>query len=467
MTNLFPQSRFLRPALNSAKLSLIAVMLSTSSLAACQTLPQQQGQAYQNANSHLVRAANFLGQDLMSSQYHRVEPMAVNNGTTNIYTITTPHHNYTAYGSAQARQRIAEIAATAHLREIPTVHAAAKSFKDRTTNLVTTPLRAIRGGKARYADAQANQTNNMGGALKSVSTGFGSVASKLGHGVKEIGVTGARIVTGVGGTQCSGLGCAQKAGEDVWSGFNSLVGKHAAAKRIHARLGTDPYTDNKVLRRQVSRLAYAESYVGTGYKFGVSGAGIPVVSPVATGVGYYNNTEFVAGYEDAHKVRKREKQQMVAWGLDKKTVQKLYKSQTLTHKNRTQFFNIMSRTGNLGQKTKMLNQLVQSGTRYDSESALAVFDYLAHLDSAGKVSAYADTPMNIAVLGGKTLVLPIYGDHVRWNGPVAQITQALSTMNKADPSITAAQIHVLGKVAPSLRSNAQKLGVQVQEITKQ
>ena len=85
-----------------------------------------------------------------------------------------------------------------------------------------------------------------------------------GTALKSLAATAWRITTSAAGTKCQGFGgCTSKAGRDIWSGFNSLAGKHNAAKEIHYTLGTDPYTDNQVLQRQVDRLAYADAYTST------------------------------------------------------------------------------------------------------------------------------------------------------------------------------------------------------------
>lgn len=456
-------------------------LISFLSLGACQTLPTHQGPHFgpaddavqhQEQNSAFehgkyVPAQDFLTPDLMRSSLHQVNTQAYNDGYANNYEITTPHHVYVVQGTRQAIDLIYEIDATERLRQTPTLAAAGKSFKDRTTNLVQTPYRAIAGGKARYADAQAAQDKSgVGRSLKSVSSGFGSVFAQLGNGMRELGTTGVRIVSSASGTKCSGFNCISKAGGDVWSGFNSLVGKHAAAKRMHQRIGTDPYSDNQVLQREVSRLAYAESYTGTGYKFGIGAAGIPVVSILAKGVGYYNNTEFVAQYEDAHKRRKAERKLLKNWGVDKEAITSLYRNPVFTHTTRTRLVMTLAKIGSQDMRVKLAEQASISTTRYIGESKLAVYEYLAKLDQGGTISGFVqNAPMAIAVRNNDTLILPFAVDYLQWTQEVAGPIQSFANLVGNPTPYRHAEIHIRGTASSLFKDNARKLGLSVVEIS--
>ncbi len=441
-------------------------------LSACQSLPRYQGQAigptttdsvvengYEQAG--YLDAQDFLGADWMQSELHTVDPRAYNDGYANSYKITTPKHVYVVQGTQTVKKRIREIAAIETLRHTPTISAATKAVKDKTINLVETPLRAIKGGRNRYNTAKSTDDK-----LMMVSSGFAGVASKLGHGLKELGVTGLRITTSAAGAKCSGFGCATKAGEDIWSGLNSILGKHDAARRIHQRLGTDPASENKVLQKHVSRLAYADSYTGAAYKFGLAGAGIPVFSPVVKGVGYYNNVEFVAQYEDAHTRQTAEKTLMKTWGIDAEIINTLYSNKAFTNTSRTRLVMILGEMGNPDMRARLTQSAADSKTRYTAESQLAIYQYLATLDQTGVISGYLlNAPMVIAVRENNTLILPFATDYIRWTEDIAGPVQAFSQLTGNDTTFAKAQIHILGNASPRFRQEAQSLGVELIEIT--
>ena len=161
---------------------------------------------------------------------------------------------------------------------------------------------------------------------------------QLAKGFEEFGVTIIRISKGAASTKCSGYTCVKKAGTDIWSGFNSLAGKHNASRRLHSEFNTDPETNNKVYRKQIDRLAYANAYTGTTIKLGAGQAGIDYLSDAFMGVGYYNNAEFIVSYEDAHRQRNNEKEILKGWGADTNLVNFFYKNKTYTKKYRRRLF---------------------------------------------------------------------------------------------------------------------------------
>jgi hypothetical protein len=116
----------------------------------------------------------------------------------------------------------------------------AGAAKDRTSNLVTTPYRLSKDLVDHAGDISGAED-----ALLFVPQQVGGIVGDLLSGVGELTVTGVRISKGVAGTACSGLGCVEKARDDIWSGVNSLAGKHNAARRLHREFGTDPGTDNE------------------------------------------------------------------------------------------------------------------------------------------------------------------------------------------------------------------------------
>ena len=440
-------------------------LIMSTSLSACQTLRAQQGISADKPkyitpvvgfeSAGMVDAAKFLGADLMSSDFHLVSPEAWNDGYANTYRIETPQHIFVVQGTERAKMRIHEIQATQALRQRSTALKAGKAVVERTTNLVETPVRAISGVAGRFSAAE-----NPSEALMVIPSGAAEIVGNLGQGLKELGVTGWRITTGAAGTHCQGVGgCVSKAGEDIWSGFNSLMGKHAAAKEIHAELGTDPYTDNKALQRQVDRLAYADAYTSTAVKLGYTWSGVPILDPLATGVGYYNNGEFVSVYEDAHKYRKRDKAMMRSWGVSQDDITKLYKSEAFTHHTRTQLAKAVSTFGTNAYKARMITQAARSKTRFLADSRLRVYKYLADLSQAGQISAFvADLPSAVAVDTNGIMLLPFAADYLKWTPEIAPTIAHLAQISGGQ-----AEIHVLGTASPMFKQKAEALGVRVLE----
>jgi len=442
-------------------------LILSASLGACQTLDAKQDEGGDSPefvksvagfeSAGIVNAATFLGADLMSSDLHRVHTEAWNDGYANTYKIETPEHLYVVQGTGLAITRIREIEATEELRHKSAGAEAGKAVVERTVNLVATPVRALGGIAGRFGKAE-----NTGDALMVVPSGTAQIVGNLGSGLKELGATGWRITTGAAGTRCQGIGgCVSKASEDIWSGVNSLAGKHIAAKEIHAELGTDPYTQNKVLQREVDRLAYTDAYVSSAVKIGYTWSGVRILDPLATGVGYYNNGEFLASYEDARKYQQREKKLMRTWGVDEDVISKLYKSNAFTNLTRSRLTQAISTFGTNEYKVRMIAEAASSKTRFVAESRLRVYQYLAELTERGEIKAFvADLPAAIAVGTDGTLILPFAVDYLKWTQEIAPTIKSFSELSNHGKPV----IHVLGKASPVFVRNTRALNVRIVEI---
>lgn len=408
-----------------------------------------------------IDAAQFIGADKMQSELYRVSPKAYNDGYINTYEITTKDHDYYVQGTWRALETLNEIQATKILQGTPTIAAAGKSFAERTVNLVETPIRVMNGGFGQLEEARTHKQR-----LMAMSSGVGDIVGNMAHGLGQMAVTGKRILTSASSSKCTNFGqCAGKAGRDIWSGFNSLVGKHNAARRLHARLGTDPYTDNKVLKREIDRLAYAESYTGTAYKIGVGNAGIPVWSPWTSGVGYVNNGEFLSTYEDAHKQRRAEKALLGQWGVARPTIMTLYGNPAFTHTSRTHLVRALSQMSSPDFRVKLVNEIADAKTRAAAMSRLRVLDYLAKLEKDGKTQGYVTNfTSTIAYTHNGTLVLPFAVDYIKWTPDMANLVENYAQFSMSHPDYKGAEIHILGKASTAFKTHVRAHGLNVREF---
>ena len=421
----------------------LALALTALSLTALTAQPAK-------AQSEAVNAAQFLGAEYMQSPHHRVAPLAISDGYMLRYTIETPSERVVIIGTEQAKARIREIHATEQLRQRSTGGAILGSAKNRTTNLVETPYRI---GKTLVN--RAGDISNVGEAALFIPEQVGQAAGSLLHGVGELGVTAVRITKGAAGTKCSGFDCVEKASEDIWSGFNSLAGKHNASRRLHAEFGTDPQTNNKAYRKQIDRLAYANSYTGTAIKLGAGQAGIEYISPAFQGVGFVNNGEFVGQYEDAHRQKNFEKQSYAAWGANPQAIEDLYKNDAYTKLIRRRLFQSLNSIPNKAFAVRLLHDAANSPDRSITESHLALFDYIANLAQSGAIMDYiGNAPKPLIVSKDGTVILPIYSDYLGLSPQLSRDLQDLKSRSHKSA------LHVLGNASPSAQQAVINAGVQ-------
>lgn len=393
-----------------------------------------------------VQAEAFLGTEFMQGPGHRVGAEARSDGRSLIYRIETPHKVHIVRGTEQAKVRIREIAATEVLRGRSTAGAMVGAAWDRTANLVETPYRL---GKT-LVD-RGSEVNSVGEAILFLPIQGLHATDHLLDGTGELLVTGARITTGAAGTKCSGLGCVEKVGADVWSGINSLAGKHNATRRLHAEFGTDPETLNLDYRQQIDRLAYAESYTSTTIKLGAGNAGIDYVSPAFTTVGFYNNGEFVAQYEDAHRQRNREKSALRQWGADPERVEAFYKNKAYTKIYRRRLFHALQSVPSEVSRVQLFHAAANVAERDRAEMTLVATEYTASLGAMPEV--LDDGNLVIQTRGGQKILI-VYADFLQWSPDVAQ------TFGRLRPGA----VHIIGTAAPELKRQSQKMGIGVIEI---
>ena len=410
------------------------------------------------ANPYQVPAQDFLGAGWMQSPIHRVAPMAQNNGSVNSYIIETPDRVYTVHGTEQARTLIREIHATHQLRQRSTTGAVVKSVKNRSANMVTTPLRTVKSIGGRL-----NRVESFEDAAFFIPQTIGEVSGTLINGAGEMAVTGARIAKGATGTRCDSFGnCAADAGKDMWSGVNSLVGKHNASRRLHASLGTNPETQNKALKREIDRLSYAEAYSGTAFKFSVPNMGLNYVSDYQRAVGYYNNTEFAAGYEDAHRSRNREIASLKAAGVPMQTIAALYANQAFTKTDRTGLVSAINGIGRSAYTADFAQDAAMAPSPHTAKTKVELYKYFAHLAQSGQIADFISGPSTMIRLRNGALILPLKADYLQWTPETAQMTRYLSRSTRQQQN--RAELHILGGASPKFKNNAGRIGVRVVEI---
>jgi len=401
-----------------------------------------------------IQAQVHLGAEWMQGPHHRVLPTALSDGRMIIYTIVSREGETRIKGTAATREFIREVAVTEVLRDRSTAGAMLGATKKGALNLVETPVRVVKS-----VAGKVGKIDSVGEAVLFVPKETVNVAGGLLDGVGELLVTGKRITTGVAGTRCSGTECFTKAGRDVWSGLNSITGKHGVAQELHNEFGTDSETRNKAYRRQIDRIAYADSYTGTVVEFGAGNAGVQYLSATVVGVGYYDNGEFVTGYQDAYRRRNYEKDQLVSWGLDRQQVEAFYKSKVFTKKQRDRFFLALEAINN----NEMRRRLFQDAASIDNYSLakgdVIRADYIAAFDRQKAVNAYAPNGPQVSLIANNgTRVIPIYADYL-------DESPALTQNIFAARGTGFTEIHVLGKASQRLIKRARTMGVRVIEVT--
>ena len=442
-------------------LSVFITLMVSAVLAGCASTPAMLGTdvAQSGQEGIYLAASDFLDEGVLQSDLHTVSPRVWNDGMVNTYRIETPDQVFFVQGTEMARTRIREIAATQELRQHTVLEAIGGSLVSKTKNLAETPARAVTGTVGRFGQAE-----NVGDFLLVVPSAIGELGKDLTRGIKEMGTTGLRITKGATGSKCRSVGaCIKRTGKEMFSGMNSVLGKHDAARRIHKSVGTDPHSDNVVLQKQVNRIAYADAYTGAAFKFGLSWAGIEIVSPYVKGVGYYNNAEFTAQYQDADRRKMEEIAALQSWGVSDGAINSFYENPAFTPTTRTFFVSALGKISHAGYRAELLADAAPAASRYVAGGKLNTVQYLARLENDGDVTGFAQGSVPIAMGSSGSLILPLVADYLRWTDVLAEPLRDFADLAKSKGR--QAELHVLGRADPNFKARAASLGLIVREIT--
>ena len=405
------------------------------------------------APQSIVSAQDFLGAQWMESPLHRVLPQARNNGLINSYTIQTHHGTFTIDGTDQARAFIREIKTANALRQRSTVGAVGSALTGRVATLIKTPIDVVEA----VGDRIDTVSSVKDAVLLAPRTTI-DVGGKLIDGAGEMIYTGNRLLKSGGGTKCRGIGnCISEAGEDVFSGFNSIVGKHNAARRLHAQYGTDSETRNPILKREIDRLAYAQSYTKTGVKVLAPDTGFSELDTYRRGVGFYNNSETLAGYKDAFKPRHQQIERLEARGVHPELIKAFYANDAYTKKERVALIDSLERLRPSINLTPFIEDAVKARTPYEAKSFTQRYNYLSRLHATHGIHDFTGTSSPIAVTSHGDHILALKADYVNLTPQADMMLTQLSQFRNA-------QIHILGHSSPDFKHRAQSRGIRVVEV---
>jgi len=405
------------------------------------------------AQINTVRALDFIGAEWMESSQHRVAPTAKNNGHINSYTIETNHGTFIIDGTEQARAFIREIVAAEELRQKSTVGMVGTAVKERVVNLVKTPLEVVNAVGDRIDTVSSVEDAILLAPRTSIDVG-----EKLLNGAGEMIYTGNRLIKSASGTKCTSLGnCLSEAGEDIFSGINSVVGKHNSARRLHARYGTDAETRNPILQREIDRLSYAQAYTKTGIRVFAPNTGFSEFDSYRDAVGFYDNSETVAGYKDAFKPRINQIKRLEARGIHPDLIKAFYKNENYTKKEKVALIDSLERLDPQANIGSFIEDAAQANTSYAAKSFVDNYRYLSYLQATQGIQNFKGTTKPIAITHDGHHILTLKADYLNWTPQAENVVRDVARLPKSE-------IHILGHASADFKRRALELGVRIVEI---
>lgn len=433
--------------MNVLRQTYLALILSLGWAATCNATPQ-----------NTLNAQDFLGAEWMQGPYHRVAPQTINNGQINQYIIETNHGQFTIDGTDQARAFIQEMNAVETLKEKSVVGAAGNAVRRRVVSLIETPIEVVEGVGNRIDTVDSVED----AVLLLPRTGI-DIGGQLLNGAGEMVYTGNRIVRKAGGSvsggaKCDGfLNCLSEAGEDVFSGFNSVVGKHSTARRIHAKLGTDKHTRNPYLKKEVDRLSYVESYANTAIRFLAPPTSIDELETYRSVVGNYNGGELVSNYKDAFKPRNEQRDRLIARGVDAELLAKFKDNDNYTKSERLALLGSLETFGPQINLKALIKDAVNADSYYSAQSFVEQYAHLATINAERGIANFEGMAMPVAMTADGSYIVTLKADYL----DLSAESEVLLAEVAQKPN---SELHILGHTSDDFKSRAQDQRIRVLEI---
>lgn len=439
-------------------------------LIGCASIPSDDARIFQQTQieadsaqfetARFLATSEFIAPNLLESALYTVDPRTYNDGETNTYKVETPDHVYVVKGTAEAINLFREIEVIDLLRQQSMIGTAKDAVAARLANFVNTPARAV-DAVARHA----NRVESAKDAMFFLPSGAAAIASNLVDGISEVGVTGLRLTENAANTDCEIYQCAKDVSEDAWYAVNSVLGKHTDVKNLHLKHGTDPESDNEVLRRAVDRLTYTEAYSGTAFKFALGAASLPVVAQTATGIGYYNNAEYLSRYQDALALETRDKKRLATWGAKAGVIENFYGNDAFTRPMRSALVASLSLGAFEDVRVDLIDLASQVSDRDDAGNILKEYAYMGRLDVAegARVSLINGSFPRVTTQAG-TIIIPLAADYAMWTVKASSLVKEINANITSSSNLHAVQIHLIGQSSPRFKLESRKLGTEVVDI---
>ena len=379
-----------------------------------------------------------LSPEQISGPSFQVQDPVHSDGLMHLYVIESRYGAFDAYGIDALNTRLREIAALTRLENTSDGQVAVES--------------ALRGLREQVQSAARVVTHPVGTVL-AIPTGIGhllggyraqaqEVKTGIAHAVTPGGATRATNSTGPS-LQRVGTATTHAARDQAERYF----GLSAAERRWYTKLGVDPYTDNAVLRRAVTRMATIDAASSFGMRF--APIGVPYAGEVARALNAID-------HEDPAVLRKRRRESLLRAGLTAEQITRFEHTPLLTPTRQTVLADAVNKLDGVDGRAELLRHAMT----VQSEDEINVF-----LQSTLLLLRYQEHhPVQSIVAGVRipTAVLPdgriaVFGafDAVEWTEEVAGYEQNLVA---ALPRSVRREVWISGSVSRLARAELEERG---------
>lgn len=228
------------------------------------------------------------------------------------------------------------------------------------------------------------------------------------------------------------------------------VGLTDAERRWYAKLGVDPYTDNIVLRRAVTRMARIDAAASFGMRF--APIGIPFSGEVERALDTID-------HEDPAVLRKRRREALLRAGLRAAEVTRFEHTPLLTPTRQTVLVNAVDALDGIDGRVELLRHAMtvqsEDETQVFLQSTLLLLRYHAH-HLVKRILAGVRIPA-AELPDGRVAVFGAF-DAVQWTQEVSDYGRGL---REALPAGVGREIWITGSVSPRAQAALEQRGWEV------
>jgi hypothetical protein len=373
-----------------------------------------------------------------AGRFFHVEDPVRSDGLMHRYVIESRFGVFQAYGADALKTRLKEVAALTAI--------------DETSDGKVVLESAVRGVQGQ-AKAVVRVASHPVGTLLGIPVGIGHLLGGYRAEAEEVRTEMTETLSphqASGGTTSRG-GALPRAGAAAEHAARSeadrYIGLSAAERRLYAKLGVDPYTDNEVLRRAVTRLARIDAAASLGMRF--APVGIPFAGEVQRALEQID-------HEDPAVLRKRRRESLLRAGLGAAEAERFEHAVLLTPTRQTLLVEAVHSLDGTDGRTELLRHAMSLQSEEEMEvflqSTLCLLRFHAHRPitriMAGVRIPAAELPDGrIAVFGAF--------DAVQWTAEVAGYERNLRA---ALPQRVARELWITGSVSPLARAALERRG---------
>jgi hypothetical protein len=380
----------------------------------------------------VLKASKILEREMLRSEYHYVKEDVMNDGYLNLYTVVSPYGEFEAHGNIMLRIRVLEMKALAELDNFSKSKVVLDALKDAGINqakaivtVVKHPVETVKG--------VPGGINRM---FKRAKRGAGKVTGKDKKESKSDKEKEADDSTEADKEE-SGTTKVAKTTTDLAKYF---FGVSKAEREWAAKLGTDPYTTNLVLRQSIKNMARLDRTVRIGTKF------LPI--PSIPGARYIQAVNSVVWSKDPYELMDYNKKRLKEMGLADTLISSFFENSWLSPTLQTILITALTNFENMPGLPSAIERIIESESELEARFLVETVVLLAwyHRNETPFDLMMTETRLPLALTKDHRLFAIFPVDYLFWTEGISTAVQGFPTKHKKYP-IKGKEFWFTGKVS--------------------